>query len=151
MNMLGVLKYTVNIKEAGGKSTTDHDKSHKGQSALSAPSKINSNKDELMGDLEDDERISVVNYEPSDSSDDFQLQVNRTWGDTGESSKARELWLTRSEFSEIVDKGAILNSEQKKTSEKTDAMKEMGEKILDKNNKNKMRWWLKWKVLLIWI
>jgi hypothetical protein len=104
-----------------------------------------------MGDLEDDERISVVNYEPSDSSDDFQLQVNRTWGDTGESSKARELWLTRSEFSEIVDKGAILNSEQKKTSEKTDAMKEMGEKFLDKNNKNKMRWWLKWKVLLIWI
>jgi hypothetical protein len=48
-----------------------------------------------MGDLEDDERISVLNYEPSNSSDDFQLQVNRTLGDTGESSKARELSLTR--------------------------------------------------------
>jgi hypothetical protein len=49
-----------------------------------------------------------------------------------------------------VDKGAILNSEQEKTSEKTDAMKEMSEHFLDKNNKKKMRWWLKWKVLLIW-
>jgi hypothetical protein len=105
---------TLAVKEGEGKCTTDHGKGHKVQAAWSTPSNINSNKDELIRELDDDERIPAVNYEPSDSSDDFQLQVNKTLGDTVESSKARELWLTRCEFSEIVDKDAILNSEQKK-------------------------------------
>jgi hypothetical protein len=38
----GAEEKTPVVKEGEGKSTTDHDKSHKGQTALSAPSKINS-------------------------------------------------------------------------------------------------------------
>jgi hypothetical protein len=53
--------------------------------------------------VDGEEAIPAAVYEPSDSSDDFQIQVERALGDEAESSKAHEnVWLARCELSHEV-------------------------------------------------
>jgi hypothetical protein len=45
--------------------------------------------------MDEDEAILAANYEPSESSDDFQIQVDNVLGEEAESSKSRSnVWLT---------------------------------------------------------
>jgi hypothetical protein len=60
-----------------------------------APPKINEDRRILEGD----DVIPATIYEPSDSSDDFQVQVNKVMEGCEESSKRREgSWLARCEM-----------------------------------------------------
>jgi hypothetical protein len=53
--------------------------------------------------VDGEEAIPAVVYEPTDSNDDFQIQVERALGDEAESSKTHEnVWLARCELSHEV-------------------------------------------------
>jgi hypothetical protein len=53
--------------------------------------------------LETEDAIPAANYEPSDSSDDFQLQVNKVLGDDACSSQINRIGLVRCEYSVSSD------------------------------------------------
>ena len=80
----------------------------------SAPSKIavSKGKDKIpeadtmkanATNLETEDAIPAANYEPSDSSDDFQLQVNKVLGDDACSSQINRIGLVRYEYSVSSD------------------------------------------------
>jgi hypothetical protein len=68
------------------------------ESCMSAPGKMYNEKvkDKEFSPMDEDEAIPAANYESSESSDDFQLQVDNVLGDEAESSKRRSsVWLAR--------------------------------------------------------
>jgi len=56
-----------------------------------------------LSNMDMEEAIPAATYEPSDSSDDFQTQVNRVLGNDTGSSKPNNIWLARCDQMEPAD------------------------------------------------
>jgi cellobiose-specific phosphotransferase system component IIB len=83
-------------------------------SSKSAPAKVfwEKKKDSEKMIVDEDEAIPAATYEPSDTSDDFQIQVNRVIGEEAESSKANNnRWLARCDLMNTLGGEAIMPNE----------------------------------------